>query len=257
MVEKVEVLTSGASAIYGADAVAGVINVITRRGVPGLAIELKNSLAKQGDGRISTAQLVFGREFGGGAWSLGVDFLQQASVRQAERSYSALPFLIDSADGTLHLGGTRAIPDGQFDLPPGNAFALAPGPYVRIPGATGQTAADYRPRQPSDLFFLSPYTYLQTPTERGTLWLLGSQPLTAGVTLFAEGLWHDRHSAQQNSPVPIIGGLSPLPTLSDGSPAFRRRIGTTPSASTSKAFSAGWSSCPIAVSGNASRRGAR
>ncbi len=220
LVDKVEVLTSGASAIYGADAVAGVINVITRKSVPGLEISFRNSLAEQGDGRISSGQLVAGREIAGGTWSLGIDFVQQEPVRQVARSYSAVPMLIDSADGTLHLGGTAAVPDGAFDVPPGNAFGLAPGTYVRIPGSTGQTADDYRPRQDSDVFFLSPYTYLQTPNQRGTLWLLGSQPLTDSVTLFAEGLWHDRRSSQQSSPVPVIGGLSPLPTLSDGSPGI-------------------------------------
>jgi outer membrane receptor protein involved in Fe transport len=217
LVERVEVLTSGASAIYGADAVAGVINVITRKSAPGVEINLKTSLTEQGDGRISTGQLVAGREFAGGAWSLGADFVHQEPVRQSERGYSALPMLIDSADGTHRLGGTAAIPDGLFALPPGNAFHLDPDLYVRIPGATGQTAADYRLRQASDVFFRSPYTYLQTPNEHGTLWLLGSQPLTDNVTLFAEGLWHERRSAQQSSPVPIISGLSPLPTLSNGS----------------------------------------
>jgi outer membrane receptor protein involved in Fe transport len=217
LVEKVEVLTSGASAIYGADAVAGVVNVITRRSAPGLEIDLKTSFTERGDGRISTGQLVAGHEFGDGAWSIGVDFVHQEPVRQVARGYSALPKLIDSADGTRRLGGTSAIPDGLFVVPPGNALRLPPDQYVRIPGATGQTAADYRPRQASDLFFLSPYTYLQTPTKHGTLWLLGSQPVTDDVTLFAEGLWHERRSAQQSSPVPIISGLSPLPTLDNGS----------------------------------------
>ena len=50
LVDRVEVLTSGATAIYGADAVAGVVNVITREATSGLEIDLKNSLTERGDG---------------------------------------------------------------------------------------------------------------------------------------------------------------------------------------------------------------
>ncbi len=217
LVSRVEVLTSGAGAIYGADAVAGVVNVITRETAPGLQVDLGNSLTERGDGRIATAQLVGGRQIAGGTWSLGADFARQEAVLDTERAYSAIPFLIDSPDGTRRVGGTKAVPDGEFDVPAGNLFGLPADSYVRIPGSVGQGAANYRVRTKSDVFFLSPYMYLQTPTQRGTVWLLGSQPLRNGVTLFAEGLWHVRRSEQHNSPSPIIAGFSPMPTLSDGS----------------------------------------
>ena len=216
LVDHIEVLTSGASAIYGADAVAGVVNIVTRNAAPGLEIRLKDSVAERGDGQISSGQLVAGREIAGGSWVLGADFAHQRPVLLTARDYSAVPMPISSPDGTRMPGGTRPIPDGNFVLPDVKAFGLEAGSYVRIPGTSGQSAANYRPRTDSDVFVRSPYTYLQTPNQRGSLWLLGSQPLSYGMTLFAEGLWHQRRSSQRDSPAPIFSGLSPLPTLADG-----------------------------------------
>ena len=227
LVDRVEVLTSGATAIYGADAVAGVVNVITREATSGLEIDLKNSLTERGDGSIFSGQAVAGIAIGRGTWSLGFDYLKQDPVQMSERGYSAYPMTIVSADGTRVRTGTRTTPDGAFGVPDGNVLGLAPELYVRIPGSTGQTAANYRLRQPSDVFVLAPYSYLQTPNEHGTVWLLGTQPINDNLKFFAEGLWHDRRSEQQNAPAPIIGGIfspvhtaSPLPTLSDGRPGI-------------------------------------
>ena len=216
LVERVEVMTSGASAIYGADAIAGVVNVITRSAAPGGELALKGSVSGQGDGNITTAHLVLGRAFGAGDWSIGADYLDQQPVMFTDRSFSSYPVHIVDVDGTREVGGTPAIPDGFFRVPDGNLLKLDPGPYVRIPGALGQSAADYRKRVKTDVFVLAPYVYLQTPTQHGSLWLLGSQPLSESVTLFIEGLWNRRDSTQRTAPTPIISGLSPLPSLGDG-----------------------------------------
>ena len=50
MVERVEVLTTGASAVYGADAIGGVVNVITREDVEGVEVGAQFSQAERGDG---------------------------------------------------------------------------------------------------------------------------------------------------------------------------------------------------------------
>ena len=207
LIDRIEVQTSGASAVYGADAVAGVVNVITRQAAPLLEATLKDTVTERGDGRITAGQLVGGREIAGGNWLAGADFTQQKPVTMDARGYSAVPLQFVSSDFALGPGSSRTTPDGRFFVPGGNAFGLDPGPYNRIPGSTGQSAANYLRDDPNNpypspasLFNYAPYNYLQTPFQRESIWLLGSQPLAHDLTLFTEGLWYARKSSQRLAP---------------------------------------------------------
>ena len=134
------------------------------------------------------------------------------------RSYSALPLMIVDGKGTVEPVGRNNLPrDGLILVPEGNVFGFHPGFYTRVPGATGQTAADFRPyRRKRDGFNPAPFNYSQTPNERAALWLLGSRPLGESTNLFLEGFAHHRESAQQAAPAFYELGLG-APTLADGS----------------------------------------
>jgi iron complex outermembrane receptor protein len=202
MIDRVEVLTTGASAVYGADAIGGVVNVITRSNFKGVELGLQRSETARGDGAITRAQALVGGDIGQGSWMLGADYVDQKGVSMAAREYSAIPLAIAGADGARVFFGSSFIPDGIFEVPDGNALGLPPGDYTRVPGAIGQTAGDWRPYG-DERFNFAPYTYLQTPNQRGSLWLLGNQPLSGGVELFFEGLFSRRESSQNLAPAPF------------------------------------------------------
>ena len=205
MIERVEVLTTGASAVYGADAIGGVVNIITRSDFTGVELGLQRSETDRGDGTITRAQAFVGGHVGQGRWMLGADYVDQKGVSKAARQHSATPLAVANTDGTRVATGSSVLPDGSFEVPDGNALALPPGFYTRVPGATGQTADDWRPHDDfNDLFNFAPYTYLQTPNERASLWLLGTQPLGGVVELFFEGLFSRRESAQMVAPAPLV-----------------------------------------------------
>ena len=210
-IEHVEVLASGASAAYGADAVGGVVNIVTRQTIPGLELSGTRTITEHGDGEIVTGQAAIGFDLLGGAWSLGVDYVEQDGVTMDRRSHSALPLTIVDGDGTVAPAGRDvAVPDGIFEVPAGNALGLAPGVYTRVAGATGQTAADYRPFvRPTDGFNPAPFNYSQTPNERTSLWLLGSRPLSESTNFFLEAFVHQRESAQQAAPTYRSSPLRP------------------------------------------------
>src|SRR4029453_1370866 len=88
MVDRVEVVTTGASAVYGADAIGGVVNVITRSHFTGIELGLQRSEAERGDGTISRAQALVGGDIGQGSWMLGADYVDQRGVSAAAREYS-------------------------------------------------------------------------------------------------------------------------------------------------------------------------
>ena len=201
-IERVDVLASGASAAFGADAVGGVVNIVTKQGHRGLELSGTRTITQRGDGEILTGQAAIGFDLLGGTWSLGLDYVEQDGVTMDRRSYSAAPLLIVDGNGTVAARGRNHMPaDGGFVVPEGNALGLEPGRYTRVAGATGQTAADYRPYvRDEDGFNIAPYNYSQTPNERISLWLLGSRPLGESTTIFLEGLAHHRESAQQAAP---------------------------------------------------------
>ena len=212
MIERVEVLTSAATAVYGADAVAGVVNLITRKHLDGPSFRAFGSVAEGGDGPIGQLQATFGAGSEETALGMaGVDYTRQTGVSLERRAYSAVPQVILDSSGALGYAGSFTTPDGVFEVPAGNRLGLPPNFYFRIPGAVGQSAAAYKPVNLADTFNYAPYNWLQTPNTRTSAWLQGSVRLDKGTEIFVEGLWHSRTSSQQLAPTPYA-------TFSDGGP---------------------------------------
>src|SRR5262245_8148834 len=101
LVERVEVLASGASTVYGADAVAGVVNVITRKDCSGVEFSGSYALSDRSDGERSAAQVVFGHNFASGNLSAGIEHAEQSGVGQSARDYSAHVESLAGPDGPV------------------------------------------------------------------------------------------------------------------------------------------------------------
>jgi outer membrane receptor protein involved in Fe transport len=215
-IERVEVLASGASAAVGADAVGGVVNVVTRRNNRDLELRGTRTITERGDGEVVTGQAATGFDLLGGTWGLGVDFVKQDGVTMDRRGYSARPLLIVDGKGTVKPDGLNNFPaNGFIYAPEGNTLGLEPGFYTNVPGSSGQSSADYRPYvRERDGFNPAPFNYSQTPNERAAVWLLGSRPLGESTNLFLEAFVHHRESAQQAAPEFFFSDLIRI----DGSP---------------------------------------
>jgi iron complex outermembrane receptor protein len=214
-IDHVEVLSGGASAVYGADAVGGVINIVTRRGA-GIELASSRSITASGDGEIITGEASALLNSRWGDWGLGIDYVSQDGVTLDRRSYSEVAKIIVDEAGTLGNALSIATPEGRVSVPAGNSLGLEPGDYTLVAGTTGQSAADYRPFvRAVDGFNTASETYSQTPNERTALWLLGSQSLGEHVRFFMEGLAHRRISEQQVGPEAVFAWHF-LPELADG-----------------------------------------
>ena len=66
LIQRVEVVTGGASAAWGADAVAGVVNFVLNHDYKGFGVELSNGISEQGDNPSYRLSLTFGTSFAGG-----------------------------------------------------------------------------------------------------------------------------------------------------------------------------------------------
>lgn len=91
LIERVEIVTGGTSAVYGSDAVAGVVNIILKNKFKGLELHAQQSVTGEGDGASPLLSVLAGTEFGGGAGHLvgNVTYTQQAAVYSSARPFSA------------------------------------------------------------------------------------------------------------------------------------------------------------------------
>jgi outer membrane receptor protein involved in Fe transport len=101
-VDHIEVLSDGASAIYGTDAVAGVVNIITRKDFNGAETQLRYSGATQGgDDEIQASQLL------GRSWSTGNVFLTYEYDKQDGLDASQRPYIASQGGPYSLLPATR------------------------------------------------------------------------------------------------------------------------------------------------------
>ena len=219
-IERVEVLPAGASVVHGSDAIGGVINVITKKKYVGVALGGGWKITERGDGQIHMGRASFGFNLFEGSWALGLEYVDQDGVTAASRSYSARPLIIVDQKATLGYAGQNGVADGQFEVPEGNNLGLEPAQYIRVTGATSQTAADYRPFTRADSYNPSPFNYSQMPNERAAVQLQGSRSLGETTSLFVEAMTHHRRSSQQAPPDQYLTSSDPAPILSDGTPGI-------------------------------------
>ena len=85
MIERVEILKDGASAVYGADAVAGVVNIITRTDFEGVNIDLQTSEWQDTENADQQAiSLIAGKTFDGGNLIFGMEYIDQSEAFQRD-----------------------------------------------------------------------------------------------------------------------------------------------------------------------------
>ncbi|MFQ3596513.1 MAG: TonB-dependent receptor plug domain-containing protein [Sphingomonadaceae bacterium] len=90
LIESVEVLTGGASAVYGADAVTGVVNYKLKQNFEGIILDAFSGISSKGDGQQWTLAGAYGRNFneGRGNFTLSVGYAEDAEVLLGARSFT-------------------------------------------------------------------------------------------------------------------------------------------------------------------------
>jgi iron complex outermembrane recepter protein len=244
LVERVEVLTGGASAIYGSDAVAGVVNFIMRKDFEGVQGEVNYSFYNhtQGnavaalvearhavnptnynvpgdvsrDGEQTDVSLTIGGNFANNKGNATVFFgyKKDNAVLQAARDYSACT--LGSTAAGFNCGGSGTSFPGQFVTDTG-VFTVA--------NAAGGT----RPySSTTDAYNFGPLNYYQRPAERYEFSAFAHYDINPSVRVYGEFMFHDDHTVAQIAPSGLFGVLTTQsfenPLLSA---AWRQAIGLT------------------------------
>jgi len=111
MIERIEVVTGGASATYGSDAIAGVVNFILKDDFEGLSASAQYGLYGKGDGEKLYIDATMGANFadGRGNVMVNVSWFKQNPVFQGDRAFSAVPCTSYSFGATI-----QTVPYGPY-----------------------------------------------------------------------------------------------------------------------------------------------
>ena len=85
MIQRVEVLHDGATAIYGADAIAGVVNMQTYRNFEGLRVKTNLGQSSEGDRETQGIDILAGRNFGNSNWTVALTHVDQKPIYTQDR----------------------------------------------------------------------------------------------------------------------------------------------------------------------------
>jgi len=179
IIERVDVVTGGASAVYGSDAVSGVVNFITKKDFSGLQVDVNTSQYGEGDGQIQNAAITAGGKFADdrGSAIISFGYTKRDEVLQGDREYSN--FNLFASDGYRYAGNWYEYSSDIFgtDRRLGSSNAGATRASIRVsPTGNGTryftpdgqlvSSANLGQYRGNSTFNYNPYNYFQVPQER-------------------------------------------------------------------------------------------
>lgn len=228
LIQRVDVLTGGASAVYGADAVAGVVNFVLDKKFEGFRGGIQfggynhnndNKMAQamnqargfsypEGqawDGGALATNIAFGGKFadGRGHASLYLDYRRTSALKKDRRDYlNCAPG--QGANGPI-CGGSSTIPDGRFIVFDKNWDTV--GDYTLDRSGAGNT---FRNRTAADVYNYAPHNYMQRPDEK---WAGGgflNYEWNKHAEAYAEIMFMDDYTDAQIAPSGNFGNTTAL-----------------------------------------------
>ena len=185
-----DVLKDGASAIYGADAMAGVVNLVTRTDYEGLGLSVRQGITERGDGSDLTADLLWGIRNDRGGFMAAVTYQKTSAVNMASRAPCSLaettPGSLSCVNSASTIGGRAVLPNGQQIN------------FNQVPGGNGNFYEPYSPAKHN--FNSNPFLNAVSPVERVSTAFFADYALTDGIQAFGEFLYTFRKSNQIATP---------------------------------------------------------
>lgn len=185
LIDHVEVLRDGSEPEYGADSVAGVINIVLRHDFTGLRATATAGVSTRGDAATRDLSLTVGRQFGPAHLTLDVSHSERDPLLQSRRGFARNP-IVDAA----------IAPDGSLLIERGSSATVG-GHAVTESGVDDLVTApdESRPFDPAtDGYDFAESQYLLAGQNRTTVTFLGDVDLGEHLTAFTEVLYARRLS---------------------------------------------------------------
>ncbi|WHI50532.1 TonB-dependent receptor [Microbulbifer sp. MLAF003] len=176
MIDRIEVLTDGASAVYGSDAVAGVINVVLKDSFDGVRINARAGATEAGGGENGELSITFGKEFDRGQFIGNVTHSKRDEIAYTDRDWAGLQSSMS---------------------PTGNIFTNYGAFSV---GEDGETLGDY------SSYDIGQYMWLSGSMERTSFTGSGTFSITDSIEFYGEGSYTTKTTNQQLAAQPMYAG---------------------------------------------------
>lgn len=212
MIDHIDVLQSGASSIYGSDAIAGVVNIVTKASQKGLQASAQFGSYRQGDGHTQEYNISYGLKNQGMTLVFGGSYVKQESVLARDRAISRYPSGTD--DCHFSTSCSSATPLGRFlftnpAIYSGSLTLKAPvsgTPRFDPLDPTGANSDFTSYTTAANGFNYGPYNYILTPSERWGLWTSFKQELSSNVNLRVKMVYNRRNSQNKAAFLPLFIG---------------------------------------------------
>jgi outer membrane receptor protein involved in Fe transport len=201
LIKQVDVLTGGASAVYGSDALAGVVNFQLVDDFEGVEMTSLYDITSEGDAERYNFDITIGGNFDEGRGNAVVyaSYLSRKALFSDAREFSNFAL----GDGTVD-GKPALTPGGSSGVPGTRVFGgpkLPNGDTLGIFDANGEGRAW---QEPGDRFNYAPDNFLQLPQERYLMTAMGHYDLTDSVRVYSEMNFSHNLVPQELAPTPAF-----------------------------------------------------
>lgn len=208
LIKRIEVVSGGGSAVYGSDAVSGVVNFILKNDFEGFEVSAGYQTTDDGEAPIYSADVTLGANFADrkGNVVLSLGYNKREALTQGERGGMLFTAYGDNATRT------GFVPSGSGSNEQGRVNPFVAGKFATLPGVANNAAnsALFLPNgdvrlynSATDTYNFSPVNYLQTPQERFSVTTLGNYEIKPGLTAYAKGNFVNSQVTTQLAPTPI------------------------------------------------------
>ncbi|GLR47713.1 TonB-dependent receptor [Sphingomonas astaxanthinifaciens DSM 22298] len=199
MIERIEVLQAGASPLYGSDAIAGVVNVITVQRQKGLRASAQYGEYRQGDGETQDYQASYGFQFPATSIVVGGFYSKQKPVFSRDRDISQFPNPGQTTCAIPGSGCSSAAVNGRF-------LTFNGSQTISNPPDSTPTLGELRAFTNADRFNFAQYQYILTPNERYGGWFSTKTELNDTINLRLRGSYNRRNSNNRAAFEPLFIG---------------------------------------------------
>ncbi|NRD73658.1 TonB-dependent receptor [Shewanella sp. VB17] len=184
MIARVEILKDGASAVYGSDAIAGVVNIITKKDFEGFQFDVTGGMTDKSDGENGDISALYGFNTDTGNYTFGAAYSERKAVIQSDRDWT-------------DAGNSSFTPQGGIV---GNKFDENGNPELDDKGNIKQEVKNnnngvWGPQEQG--YDFTQDSYYQTPSKRYSLFANMTQELGSDIVLTGDILYTKRQSNQQ------------------------------------------------------------
>lgn len=214
LIERVDVITGGASAVYGSDAISGVVNFIFKKNFEGVELDTGYSQTGDKDGATYRAALTLGANAPDGKGNIAVSlgYSKREPVLLGDRATGQVGIVsatggglgVTSPPSPTNCGGPGSVPTNF-----GGSSTTIPSriALTGVPASAGafQVREDRTFGPNCSVFNFNPFNYYQTPSERFSATGLGHYELTDNIEAYARTMFTRTNVRQQIAPSGIFG----------------------------------------------------